>query len=346
MRLLLLLLLLAPAAIAQSPKNVILFIADGGGPAHYTALKTNRAANFQIGRMPVVGMATTRCLDRAVTDSAAAASALATGYKVKYEAVSEDADGKPLATVLEVAEKSGKATGLVTTGYFYDATPAAFAAHAPHRDKYAEIIEEMLRSGAELIAGTALRPVGESELAAVPDLAKQLGYTVATTRAELDAAAKSPRVLAAFPKQTRDVDFADAPLPMLTQWAIDRLKGDPEGFFLMVEHEGIDSASHQNFLPDVNKSLESFDQAVGIALDFAATAGNTLVVVTSDHETGGLRVSETKLARFRLEWSATDHTGVAVPVFAMGPASAQFAGFYDNADIGKRLIALVNHTKP
>lgn len=328
-------------AQTAAPKNVILFIADGAGPAHYTALKTNRAEKFQIGRMPVMGMNTTRCLDRAVTDSAASASAIATGSKVKYEAVSVDPEGKALTTVLEVAERAGKATGLVTTAYFYDASTAAFAAHVPHRDQYAEIVSQMLRSGAEVIAGTGIKPVGEGELAAVPDLAKEHGYTVVTTRAALDAATEAPRVLAVFPKQTRDVDFADAPLPLLTRWAIDRLKGDPQGFFLMVEHEGIDSASHQNFLPDVTKSLESFDNAVGIALDFAAAAGDTLVVVTSDHETGALRVSETKAARFRLEWASTDHTGVAVPVFAFGPGSAQFAGFRDNTDTGKSLIELV-----
>ena len=332
----------ASVAIAQprAPKNVILFISDGAGPAHYTALKNNRPEAV-IPKMPVMGMATTRCATRAVTDSAAAASALATGFKVTYEAVSVDKDSKPLTTVLEVAETSGKATGLVTTAYFYDATPAAFAAHAKHRDEYAEIISQMIRSGAEVIAGTGLKPLGQDELSSLPAAATQQGYTVVTSKAELDAAAKAPRVLAVFPKQTRDLDFPDAPLPLLTRWAIDRLKGNAKGFFLMVEHEGTDSSSHHNNIPDMTNSLYSFDAAVAVALEFAAANGDTLVVVTSDHETGGLRVSETKAARFRLEWSATDHTGVAVPVFASGPRAGEFAGFYDNTDIGKRLLELV-----
>ena len=137
------------------------------------------------------------------------------------------------------------------------------------------------------------------------------------------------------------VEDPDAPLPVLTRWAIDRLKGHVAGFFLMIENEGTDSASHQNFLPDVQSSLTSFDLSVGIALDFAAARGDTLVVVTADHETGGLRINETKAGRPRPEWSTTDHTAGAVPVFAFGPGSATFAGFYDNTDVGKKLLSFV-----
>lgn len=329
------------AAPAPAPKNVILFIADGAGPAHYTAMKLRRGNDFQIGRMKVVGLATTFCSNRAVTDSAAAASSLATGFKVNYEALSVDAEGKPLPTVLEVAEKSGKVTGLVTTSYFPDATPAAFASHVTHRDQIAEIISQMLASGAELIVGGGQASLKDPKYAQVPELAAKQGYQFILNRADLDAAPKSKPVFAVFTEQPRNVDFPDAPLPDLTRWAIGRLKGHAGGFFLMVEHEGTDSSSHQNNTADVNASSTSFDTAVGIALDFAAAAGDTLVVVTSDHETGGLRLAETKSGRLRLEWSTVDHTAAAVPVFAFGPGSDGFAGFYDNTDVGKRLLELV-----
>lgn len=329
------------AAPPAQPKNVILLIADGMGPAHHTALKHYRGADCNICRMPVVGLTSTHCLNRAVTDSAAAASAWATGRKVNYEVVSVDAEGKPLQTVLEIAELRGKATGLVTTARFYDATPAAFAAHADHRDESAKIIGQMLRSGAELIIGTGLQTLTSPELSHVLGDARQQGYTVATTRPELDAAAGASRLFAVFPQQTRDVDVPEARLPDLTRIAIDRLRTDPDGFFLMVEHEGTDSSSHQNNIADLRASLTSFDQAVGIALEFAATSGNTLVLVTSDHETGGLRITETKTARFRLEWSSTDHTGVSVPVFGFGVGAAEFAGVYDNADGGRRVAGVV-----
>ena len=328
-------------AAQTTPKNIIVFISDGAGPAHYNAAKNLRGADFNIGRMPVVGLATTRCADRNVTDSAAGATAIATGVKTVYERVSQDPSGVALETVLELAEKKGKATGLVTTARFYDATPAAFAAHAKHRDESVEIVAQMLRSGAEVIAGGGLTSLEAAKLTDLPDQAKAQGYTYVTTRAELDAAANASKVLAVFPQQTRDVDVPEAPLPVLTRFALDRLRREKKGFFLMVEHEGTDSSSHQNNVPDLNASLTSFDTAVGVALEFAAAHGDTLVIVTADHETGGMRITETKSGRFRVEWSTTDHTAMPVPVFAFGPGSAAFAGFYDNTDTGKKLIALM-----
>jgi alkaline phosphatase len=330
----------AAGLAAQTPKNIILFISDGAGPAHYTAMKNARLAEFNVGRMPVVGLATTRCADRNVTDSAAAATALATGFKTNYEMVAIDPSGNALQTVLELAESRGKATGVVTTAKFFDATPAAFTAHAKHRDEHAEIVAHQLRSGAELIIGSGTKALADEKLAHVPAAAKAQGYTYVTTRGELDAAASAKKVLAAFPEQTRDMDYPEAPLAHLTRFALDHLKREPKGFFLMVEHEGTDSSSHQNNTPDVHAALTSFDTAIGVALDFAAASKDTLVVVTADHETGGMRVTETKqLGRFRIEWSTTDHTAVAVPVFAFGPGSGGFAGFYDNTDVGKKLIA-------
>jgi len=330
------LLLFTTAAFAQSsPKNIILVIGDGMGPAHFTAARLTRGAEFQIGRMKTIGLATTSCADRAVTDSAAAATALSTGFKAKYEAVGIDANGEAKPTVLEVAEKAGKATGLVTTSYFYDATPCSFAAHAPHRDRHADIARQMLASGAEIIVGS----VTDNDLP-VRELAKNAGFTVVTTFADLDTST-APHILGVFPGQPRDLDFAEAPLPELARSAIARLSKSSKGFFLLIEHEGTDSGSHQNHRIDVDTALKSFDAAVGVALDFAEQSKDTLVVVTGDHETGGLRISETKLGRWRMEWSTGDHTAVAVPVFAFGPGASQFAGFQDNTDVGKKLLELV-----
>lgn len=322
------------------PKNVILLISDGGGIAHVTAARHLRKEKFRIGTMPVIGLQSTYCANRAVTDSAASATALATGSKTNYEMLSVDpSTGLPLTTVLEQAEKRGMATGLVTTSYFWDATPAAFAAHAKHRHD-AGVDAQILRSGADVIAGSSTEDSTSKVNPEIATLAAANGYTVINSRAQLDTA-KGAKLLALFPYQERNVDVPEAPLPVLAQWALDHLDDDPDGFFLMIEHEGTDSSSHQNNNADVRRSLISFDEAVGVALDFAAKRGDTLVVVTSDHETGGMRVSETKSGNLRLEWSTTDHTGTAVPLFAYGPGSAVFAGFQDNTDIGKKLISFV-----
>lgn len=334
-------LLLAATAAAQ-PKNVILLIADGMGVGQLTLAKNVRGDQFRIGTMPVTGLYTTHCADRAVTDSAAGATALATGSKTNYEMLSLDPTTlAPLPTVLERAEKLGKATGLVTTTYFWDATPAAFAAHAKDRhDPGVEV--QMLQSGADVIAGTGFERFGTEERPTPIDkLAAAHGYTLITDPKQLEAA-KGSKLLAVFPSQVRDVDTPGAELPVLTRWALDRLDDDGDGFFLMVEHEGSDASSHQNQTPDLRKAVASFDEAVGVALDFAAKRTDTLVVVASDHETGGMRISETKmLSRFRVEWSSTDHTGEAVAVFAYGPGSAVFAGFQDNTDVGRKLMDAV-----
>jgi alkaline phosphatase len=333
--------LLLAATAAQQPKNVILLIADGAGPAHFTIASNLRGESFRIGTMPVAGLHTTSCADRAVTDSAAGATAFATGFKTNYEMLSIDPKTfAPQPTVLELAEQRGKATGLVTTANFWDATPAAFAAHAKHRrDKGVDL--QMLRSGAEVIAGTGLEDFSRELSPEAAQVAKENGYTVINTRAQLDTA-KGAKLLAYFPYQERNLDVPEAPLPVLAKWAIDQLDDDPDGFFLMIEHEGTDSASHQNHQSDLRKALTSFDETVGVALDFAAKRGDTLVIVTTDHETGGMRVSETKTtSRWRIEWSTGDHTGTAVPVFAFGPGSAAFAGFQDNTDVGKKLLAAV-----
>jgi alkaline phosphatase len=333
-------LLVCLPAGAQIPKNIILIIGDGMGPGHFTAARLTAEGPLRLAEFSTIGLATTRCANDIVTDSAAAASALATGVKVNRLAVSVDPGGQKLETVLEVAERAGKATGIVTTSYFWDGTPAAFAAHVPDRGQSVAIIDQMLRSGVDLIAGAGVDVFGRREgyPPSIEALAANTGFTLIRTAAELETG-KGPRFLAVFPSQQKDMDNPDVPLPKLARWAIDRLKGDPEGFFLVIEHEGTDTTSHENSRTELLACLRSFDQAVGVALDFARTAGDTLVVVTGDHETGSLRISSTRLGRLRLEFATVDHTGVAVPVLAFGPGASSFGGFLDNTDIGKKLIS-------
>lgn len=328
------------AAAAPPPRNLIFFVGDGMGPAHVTILRSLRGDQFNIGRMRLAAFHFTASADHAVTDSAAGATAFASGVKTNSGALGVDAAGKPQATVLEAAEKLGKATGVVTTTAFYDATPAAFLVHVKQRTERQEIVAQMLRSGAELIAGAGVESFGTKGLPAIDTLAKEAGYALVRSKDEL-AADISPRTLVALPTQPRDLDQPDLPLPELTRWAIQRLQSDPDGFFLIVEHEGIDTSSHQNNNSDVAASLTSLDKAVGIALDFAAAGGETLVIVTGDHETGGLRLSEFRDGKLRGEWSTVEHTAVAIPLFAFGPGAGEINGLVDNTEVGKALFRLL-----
>jgi alkaline phosphatase len=341
-RVLVLFLISTSAFAAAPPRNVIFFVGDGMGPAHVTLLRSQRGDQLNIGRMRVVALHFTASADHAVTDSGAGATAFACGVKTKSGALGVDAAGTPQPTVLEAAEKLGMSTGVVTTTSFFDATPAAFLVHVQQRTEHREIVAQMLRSGAELIVGAGLEEFG-TKLPAIETLAKEAGYSLVRSKSEL-AADASPRTLAVLPTQPRDLDQPDLPLPDLTRWAIDRLKGDPDGFFLVVEHEGIDSSSHQNNSADVVASLTSLDKAVGIALDFAAADGQTLVIVTGDHETGGLRLSE-RDGKLRAEWSTVEHTAVAIPLFMSGPGSDEVNGLVENTEIGKALFRLLQAKK-
>lgn len=330
-----------PLGASPRPKSIILIIGDGMGTAQVTSARFLRGAAFNIGRMPVTGWVATRSASSVVTDSAAAATAYATGERTNNRMVAVRPDGTPLTTALEIAEKSGRATGLVTTADFFDATPAAFAAHNKSRYDSEPIAREMLRSGAEIIAGGGAGKFGTARLPMTAEaLAAGNGFTLVRTAKEL-ATARGTHILALFPTETNDVDSHEAPLPLLAKWAIDRLAKNRRGFFLLLENEGIDGAGHRNSTADFERAVESIDETVGVALDFAKTHRDVLVIVTADHETGGLRIEKENGTELELVWSSTGHTGESVPIFASGPGAESFMGLLDNFEVGRRIQRLL-----
>lgn len=330
----------APPSPPARPRSIILLIADGAGPAHFTVARQLRGPSFQTGRLPVTGMVSTSPLpDSQVTDSAAAATAFATGYRTKYRMVGVDPSGQPRETILELAEKRRKSTGLVTTANFFDATPAAFAAHHPSRYDAEIIVRQMLSSGADLIIGGGLAHFGAAGRPTIEEVANASGYTLARSIGELRAAGEN-RLLGVFPTQKQELDFPDTRLADFARIAIDRLSKDTDGFFLLIEHEGVDGSSHQKATQPFIDSILSFDEAVGVAVDFAAARNDVLVIVTSDHETGGLQIHGERDKELRLVWATGSHTGEAVPVFAMGPGAQIVSGFIDGEELGRRLQSL------
>jgi alkaline phosphatase len=340
-RIIFLLLFATSSYAAPRPKNVILVVGDGMGPAHITAARWLLGDKLQFLRMPHMALMSTHCADEAVTDSAAAASAFATGEKTNYHAVSVDAEGKPRTTVVEVAHASGKATGLVTTTDFWDATPAAFAAHAKERyDEAKSIAQQMVAGGADVIIGGGIDERGTSPLPTADEL-KAADRIMVRGLTELQAT-NAARVLGVNQRQDDDLEDPDAPLAKLAKWTIDKLSKDPDGFFLMIENEGIDSSSHSNRGDNLRKALTQYDAALAVALDFAAARNDTLVIAVGDHETGGLRIFQGRdKHRWRLEWATVEHTGTSIPLFAFGPGAETFHGYIDNTDVGKALLSFV-----
>lgn len=300
---------------AERPKNVILFVADGAGPASFTMardfLRDQHGVESLALDSALVGAIRTFSTSSRVTDSAASATAFSAGVKTYNGAIAVDDEKRPVATVLEAAEKEGMATGLVATSRLTHATPAAFAAHVPNRSMEDEIADQMLKQGIEVLMGGGRRHFlpeeGEAPVAEqAPDAehgrrkdgrnlmqeAKGEGYAVARTRDELMQAEATP-LLGLFEKShmayALDRDAAQEPsLAEMTVKAIELLQDDEDGFFLMVEASRIDHAGHDNDAAAHLGDLLAYDEAAAAALEFARENGQTLVVATSDHETGGL----------------------------------------------------------
>lgn len=299
----------APAAAQQRPQNVILMIPDGFGPASVTM--TRDYLRLEAGRSSLAfdslqtGMVHTWAANSRVTDSAAGATAFSTGHKTNNGYVATDTLERPLATLLEGAEQRGMATGLVVTSRLTHATPATFAAHTSDRWRENEIAREELAHDVEVLFGGGRRHFlpqsegGEREDGHhLLDEARQNGYTVVTDRTGFERVEETP-VLGLFASSHMAYEIDRDPrqephLATMTSKALELLKDDPEGFFLMVEGSRIDHAGHNNDAAAHLHDSKAFEEAVRRALTFARREGETLVVVVSDHETGGLSLGRNR----------------------------------------------------
>lgn len=304
----------------ERARNVILLIGDGMGQAHRFAGQLASVGldhRLLMDRLPVAGLMRTTSADAAtfVTDSAAAATAMATGVKTYNGAISLGPDRVPVPTVLEIAKWAGKSVGLVTTCQVTDATPAAFGAHVAQRADQREIARQYLEeSRVDVILGggaafwhpeTPLAPGnGSTQPRASGDLigrARELGYAFAATPDDLRIAARShDQVLGLLAEQelfTQGAEWSgaayDPPMSLaeMTQTALSILSRNPEGFFVMIEEAAIDRMAHRNNAPLTLRGVQELDAAVAIAIRFAEHHPDTLVVVAADHETGGLAVT-------------------------------------------------------
>ncbi len=300
---------------APASQNLIVLIGDGMGPAQVTAgrnyLKYMKGIDHLELDSYYVGQATTYAdkgedggvvVSGIVTDSASAGTAFATGHKT-YNAgisISNEDVSVPYASVIEAAEKAGKATGLVTTARITHATPAVYASHVRSRDNENAIATQYLASGVDVLFGGGKQFfVTKDEKGKRPDKNiigefQSKGYEVAYDAKGLDAI-KGSKALGLFNSShvdyTLDRSEAVPSLAKMTQKALDLLSTDKNGFAIMIEGGRIDHASHANDFPTTVQEVLDFDAAVKVAMDFAKKNGNTSVVITADHETGGLSLS-------------------------------------------------------
>jgi alkaline phosphatase len=323
------------------------------GVAHITAGKIARG-NINLERFSVMGLVTTHSADHLVTESAAAATALATGYKTNNRAISVSVDRKPLKTLFEYANERGKSVGVAVTSSVTNATPAAFMAHAQDRSQQADIAEQIASSDIDvLIGGGWAYFVPAANAGSKRNDQKNLLAELETrmpvilTNDQLSVSVNSDNhKLAALlsPGSLPKAADRDYSLRQLTRNAIQLLSKNRNGFVLMVEGSQIDWAAHDHARQDLIAELIDFDDAVGAGLDFAEENRNTLIVVTADHETGGFAVHDGSVPNRQVAATAfttMGHTAAMVPLFAYGPGSNRLSGIQDNARVGRTLIELL-----
>jgi len=336
---------MGPACTRVEPPRIILFIVDGVGTSHWTAALLT-ADSLAIQQLPFAGLVDTRARPQLITDSAAAATAYACGIQTCNGAIAVDNDSNRVETVLERAEARGMATGLIATSSLTHATPAAFASHVPNRGQQNEIAAQMAQQGIDVLLGGGMRffargRIGESQRAL--DLLRR-DYTLVQTAAEFRALDLGEVThLAGLFAANEMPRFAEREptLPEMTRAALEILDRDPDGFFLMVEGSQPDWRAHDNEpMAEVVAEVLDFDRAVAEGLAYQRSHPNTLIVVTSDHETGGLAV-EARGSTLRADYTTTGHTASMVPIFAGGPEAGRFGGIMANFTVGCILRDLI-----
>ncbi|MBR4756132.1 MAG: alkaline phosphatase [Bacteroidales bacterium] len=335
----------------EKVKNVILIIGDGMGfGVTFSWMVDCNYGMTCFDRAQYVGVSKTYSANSRVTDSAASGSAMSTGNKTNNSMLGVLPDGTKVPNLADLAKEKGLSTGIVVTSYVLDATPAAFYAHVASRGDRKSIEEDLLKARPDILVGGGRKYFVEEKY--VPenmiDKAVAEGFTYVSTPEEFYATDKTP-ILGLFSDESypmaieRDTDF----LMDAAMHTIEVLEKNKKGFFAMIEGSHIDHAAHANNAEQLNFEMEEFDKMVNAVFDYADTHKGTLVVVTADHDTGGVNMipgsKDFSKGDSGLEphFATTGHSGNPVPVFAYGASAWKFGQVMENTDIFARIKAVL-----
>ena len=331
------------ATKASKPKNIILLIGDGMGLSEVSAslFYNENPTNFE--RFSTIGLIKTSSSSDVITDSAAGATAFASGVKTYNGAVGVTSDSLFVETIVEQISVKGISTGLVSTSAITHATPACFYAHSKSRRMEEDIATYLVNSEVDFFAGGGLKFFNKRKDG--KDLIAQLaknGFEVSTDNLPKNVSDKKQAILLSKKGMPTMLEGRGDFLPEATQLALNHLSKNEVGFFLMVEGSQIDWGGHDNDANYLISELLDFDKTMGVVLDFAKQHGETLVIVTADHETGGftLAADNGDYNKIKSVFSTGGHSATMVPVFAEGPGSENFGGIYENTSIYNKVKAL------
>jgi len=338
----------------EKPVNIIFLIGDGMG---LSAVSTG----FYFGDQPSVftrfheiGLQQTSSATHKVTDSAASGTALASGTLTYNGAIGVDTAKVSVPNIAELLASMGWSTGVVATSTISHATPASFYAHVEQRTMEEEIAAQLIHSEIDFFAGGGRAKFNmRRDSADLLSLADEKGFVIDTAGLPAPGTLSADKKYGFLPEADAMPPFVKGRgdfLPDATTLAISHLSQNQKGFFLMVEASQIDWAGHANDTKYMVGEMLDFEKAITAALDFAEKDGNTLVVVTADHETGGYTLGSQRPRpgqKLSADYSGIDpvfatggHSATLIPVFAFGPGAEQFKGIYKNTEINHKMVAL------
>ena len=337
----------------ERPKNVILMIGDGMGisqlsSAYYFPDEKDADREPSFSRFKYIGLALTSSGREVVTQSPAAATAMATGYKTYNNAVGVDLDTMVRENVVEILSKKGYMTGVIATSYVTDATPAGFYAHQPERYMQKEIAMDLLKSDIDFFAGGGSKYFQDSTgIFPFEEHGIEINFKKLKKIKKPEPGSRYGFLLGVDYMPTMRNGRGDF-LPKSTSIAVDFLSTGEAGYFLMVEGSQIDWAGHGNQVEAMKAEVNDFERTINEVMDYAEKDGETLVIVTADHETGGFTLGAQgqndgygDYSIIEPTFATTNHSAALVPVFAFGPGAENFMGVYENTEIFHKLVLLL-----
>jgi len=303
---------------------------------------------LELERCTFTGFSKTYSASNFTTDSGAGGTALACGIKTKNGMIGMSPDSVAVESILELSGRNKLSTGIVVACSVTHATPASFISHQINRDMYQEIAADYLKSDIDVFIGGGRKYFEDrDDERNLTNELKDKRYQIAYNLNDVIAVKSGKLAGLLYDDQNPGMPERGSMLPDATGAAINILATNKKGFFLMVEGSQIDWAGHDNNSSQLIKEMLDFDQTVGRALDFAKKDGNTLVVITADHETGGMTILDGKFGSEKMNslFSTKNHSGVPVPVFAYGPGAENFSGFMENTSFKNKLILLLKLKK-
>lgn len=325
-------------------KNIILILGDGMGynQVEVTKMLLEEGKSLDLDLLTDKGEIITSCLDNYVTDSAAAATAYATGVKTIYERAGRDKDGNDLKTILDYAHEAGKKTGVVTDKILKDGTPLAFTAHMDNRYLYPyTIAPQQITSNVDIMMGS-----GKEYFQDLEEEMEANGYGFAYTKEEL-MNLESEKIIGAFSNKTMMMEAQIYPtLTEMAYKALNVLSKNEEGFFLLIESGQIDNFCDDGDIEGMARKVVLLDQVLRLSMNFAKENPDTLIIVLADHETGGLVIGEGEPNKSWFTEPTRYHTPVNVPLYAYGMNSSIFNGkTIDNTEVFEYMMKLMGLEK-